>query len=460
MIPWLLVPPAVVSRTQGGGKAFHLARLAGLPIPPWLVVTPGAVVDGRLDGAVAAALTAALPRLGPGPYAVRSSAVAEDGAAGAFAGQLASYLDVPAPGVAAAVVEVVHSACGLGVWRYAQRLGLAPPAQVAVVVQAMVSARVAGVAFGVDPTRETRDALAIAAAPGTGQGLVGGAVSGDYYRLSAAGETLSLEISGPAPVLNEAERRAVLALLHKVEAQSAVPQDIEWALDQAGDLWLLQARPVTALPEAGDLAPGVVWDNANIVESYPGVTSPLTFSFIRRGYAQVYRRLFRLLGVPKGRLAALEGVFAGLLGYLHGRVYYQLLHWYRLVALLPGFATNRRALEQMMGLADALTEAQVAALAPATRRAGLWDRLVLARAAAGLGVQALLLPWTAARFTRRLAAALGPPPAPWPRLDAHQLVAHYRHLEGQLLGRWDAPLVNDLLCMITCGVARGVLKRW
>ncbi|MCV5942716.1 hypothetical protein OFN64_39175, partial [Escherichia coli] len=78
------------------------------------------------------------------------------------------------------------------------------------------------------------------------------------------------------------------------------PQDIEWAV-QGGRLYLLQSRPITtptaAPPEAGE---PTWWDNSNIIESYSGVTTPLTFSFASRAYRQVYRRLVRLFGVPQG----------------------------------------------------------------------------------------------------------------------------------------------------------------
>ena len=100
--------------------------------------------------------------------------------------------------------------------------------------------------------------------------------------------------------------------------------------------------------------PGVrrIWDNSNIIESYNGVVSPLTFSFAREAYAGVYRQFCRMLRVPAPVIAAHDDLFGNMLGLVRGRVYYNLLNWYRLLALLPGFAANRRFMEQMMGVRE------------------------------------------------------------------------------------------------------------
>ena len=77
-----------------------------------------------------------------------------------------------------------------------------------------------------------------------------------------------------------------------------------------------------------------IWDNSNIVESYSGVTTPLTFSFAREIYEHVYGQFCRLMGVPGARDRAREDVFRNMLGLVRGRVYYNLLNWYRVLALL------------------------------------------------------------------------------------------------------------------------------
>ena len=142
--------------------------------------------------------------------------------------------------------------------------------------------------------------------------------------------------------LTDDEVRAVAALARRVGHVFGRPQDIEWAIED-GALYLLQARPITALSEGVD-PDGVrcLWDNSNIVESYAGVTSALTFSFARRAYEEVYRQFCRLMRVPAGKIAAHDGTFRCMLGLIGGRVYYNLLSWYRVLALLPGLRVESR----------------------------------------------------------------------------------------------------------------------
>ena len=134
------------------------------------------------------------------------------------------------------------------------------------------------------------------------------------------------------------------------------PQDIEWAIEN-GSLYLLQSRPITTLRNIPDPDGALnIWDNSNITESYNGVTSPLTFSFARSVYEGVYRQFCRILRVPQRKIEANDLTFRCMLGLIQGRIYYNLLNWYRVLALLPGFTVNRRFMEQMMGVRESLPD--------------------------------------------------------------------------------------------------------
>jgi len=116
-----------------------------------------------------------------------------------------------------------------------------------------------------------------------------------------------------------------------------------------GNLFMLQSRPITSLGQIADPdSTLLVWDNSNISESYCGVTTPLTYSFARYIYEEVYWQFCRLLGVPESRLEVNADLFGRMLGLIRGRIYYSMLDWYRALALLPGFAFNRQFMEQMM----------------------------------------------------------------------------------------------------------------
>lgn len=442
-----------------GGKAAALARLvrAGFDVPPFFVVAADA-------GLEAAEIRAALARLAPegGRFAVRSSAAEEDGAGHSFAGQFESYLNVDADDVVARVAEVRASARAERVVAYRRERGLdsAAPSPAAL-VQRMLVPDAAGVAFSSDPVSGRRTVQIVAAVVGLGDALVSGEAEGDAYEVKRDGAvTVSRVGEGAAGrVLTDAQVTAVAALARRAADHFGRPQDIEWAIER-DRLWLLQSRPITTLGARPD-PDGTrrIFDNSNIAESYGGITTPLTFSFARTVYAEVYRQFCVLLAVPRPVVDDRRSTFENMLGLVRGRVYYNLISWYRVLAMLPGYSVNRRFMEQMMGVREPVPD-EVLADAPVATRAERWrDGLRLARSMAGLVLALMRLPRQIARFYVRLDTALGTPvDLASMRLD--ELTAHYRALERQLLTRWDAPLVNDFFAMIFYGVLRTLCVKW
>jgi pyruvate,water dikinase len=456
--------PPTVERL--GGKALGLARLAAgeFTIPHWVVLTieaqnaPQEQVQTELRSVLAAAgLTKA--RL-----AVRSSAVAEDAAHASYAGQFVTVLDVPASDEAAlwaAVQRVWNSSHGAHAVAYQSRNS---PGRVgmAVLLQELIDAEVSGVAFAADPVTGARDVVIIGATPGLGEGLVSGAVDGDLYRVAASPPAiLEQRAVADVPVLSDKQILAVAALATTLSARLEAPQDVEWCYGPdaggANQLWLLQTRPITTLGAKQPDGERRVWDNSNIVESYAGVTTPLTFSFARSVYEEVYLQFCRLMGVEESLLAQHRPVFANMLGLLRGRVYYNLLNWYRALSLLPGYSVNRAFMERMMGvrqkLADPPDSAPVAGPAH--------DTLRLVRMVGRLGREHRRLPQEIARFHAGVDAALRPLAqedlTAW---SPDRLVALYYQLERDLLRQWRAPLVNDFLAMIYFGVLGRLVEKW
>ena len=286
-----------------GGKAVNLAELlgAGFPVPDGFCVgTPAyaqaadtAEIAALLDAPdfpvrardallatpipddVAAAVTAAYLALGEAvPVAVRSSATAEDLPGASFAGQQDTYLNVV--GVDA-VLDAVRR-CWASLWTdraVAYRADAGIPhagTQLAVVVQRMVDAQAAGVLFTADPISGRRSRSVLDAAPGLGDAVVSGAVDPDHWVVD--GRTIT---SGPAAggCLTDRQVRDLVELGRRVEAHFGAPQDIEWALDGEGTLWLTQSRAITTLyPVPPQRRPGLrVHLNASLAQ---GLTRPIT----------------------------------------------------------------------------------------------------------------------------------------------------------------------------------------
>ena len=453
-------------KSRFGGKAAALARLLaeGFAPPAFLAISPNAFSQGN-SGVVAASglkaeLEATLQSVGPGPYAVRSSGMAEDGAEHSHAGQFETILNVPASQVLSSAKTVWLSGFSDAVETYRSVKSGGAAEAPAVVVQQMVEPNAAGVAFSADPVSGRRGRAVISAIAGLGERLVSGEEDGETWVVDREGTIL--EAPEMPEVLSVAQAQEIAELAARTEVAFGSPQDIEWAFDSEG-LHILQARPITTklLPAPQPDQTLTVFDNSNIVESYPGLVSPLTYSFALHVYSRVYRAFVRLLGVRESVIAENSAVFDNMLGRIDGRVYYNLVNWYRALALLPGFSLNREYMETMMGVSEPMPVEATNGVGPPPAKGlnKLKEYLRLTIVAMALVWQAVRLPRTRERFYDRLNATLESD-LDLRTANATQLAAEYRQVESTLLDRWDAPLVNDFLCMIAFGASRKLMERW
>jgi phosphoenolpyruvate synthase/pyruvate phosphate dikinase len=260
-----------------GSKAARLGELTrrGYPVPGGFVITAEAAIEPDGNGH-RAQTEAAYHELGAASVAVRSSATAEDLPSASFAGQHATFLNVRGTeSLMRAVAGCRRSLFSVAAARYRARRGIGGDGVgMAVVVQKMVDARAAGVAFSANPVSGAASEVLVEAAFGLGEAVVAGEVSPDRYALDKAtlavvqrlvdekpwayycdpdGDgTVRRAVAEPArPVLTDVEAAAIAALVREIEALFGAPQDVEWAIDEGGSLFVLQARPITALPGRG-----------------------------------------------------------------------------------------------------------------------------------------------------------------------------------------------------------------
>jgi phosphohistidine swiveling domain-containing protein len=231
-----------------GGKAAGIGELhaLGARVPDGVVLTSDVSLlppeeRERL-------LAAATEALGSGPFAVRSSGVAEDGADRSFAGMFETVLDVPREGLSAAANQVLASVSADRAVAY----NAADEARLAVIVQRMVSAAAAGVVLTVDPISGDRNSVVITAVRGLGERLVSGGAMGDEWVVRDGEATAHRQ---PEHAITAEQAIEVANEARRIAAARGAPQDVEWAFDADGTLWILQARPMTALP------PAVSWDS-------------------------------------------------------------------------------------------------------------------------------------------------------------------------------------------------------
>jgi pyruvate,water dikinase len=262
-------------RAAVGGKAYVVAELAaaGFRVPPGFVVTGGSRDDPGFDEQ----LTTAASRLGGGRFAVRSSGAAEDLPDASYAGLYETYLDVPIDGIGDAVRRCFAAGTSDRVTAHHRRHD-GGGSTMAVLVQVMVDVAAAGVAFTAHPVTGDRAQTVVTAVAGLGEPLVSGDTTGEEWTITAAGARLTRSASTAEPALSAEQTGTVAALARRVADRYGRPQDVEWAIDRDGRLWLLQARPMTALPEPVSWTPpgpGLWMRNFRLGEWLPEAVTPL-----------------------------------------------------------------------------------------------------------------------------------------------------------------------------------------
>ncbi|MEZ4864819.1 MAG: PEP/pyruvate-binding domain-containing protein [Caldilineaceae bacterium] len=328
-----------------GGKGSTLARLVqlGYRVPAGFVILATAFgAGGELSPDGRQQIAAHLQRLrGNGadvPVAVRSSALAEDSAQTSFAGEFETVLNVRTDAEFwAALDRVYRSAQTERVRAYSAAHGVDVAQRIAVVVQRMAPAELAGVLFTADPVSGSYSAMIGNYVHGLGEALVSGEADAENFTLSRP----KGKYAGP-PAL-KAYAKELFRVAAKLEQTLGGPQDIEWAVAQ-GKLYILQARPITTL-SAGNLddyeineslIEEALWVNTNVAEAVPDVFSPLTWSIIRGideelnfipGYyvwsgnicGHVYSNISRRVSAAHAMTGMTTERIVGLLGDLFGR---------------------------------------------------------------------------------------------------------------------------------------------
>ncbi|MEV5977703.1 PEP/pyruvate-binding domain-containing protein [Streptomyces sp. NPDC052114] len=458
----------------------------------WSKRAADAVLRAGVPDDVAAALLAAFDRLAgdAGTVAVRSCAVptaddaegGEDSAGDPFAGLGRSFLAVGRDELIERVAECWASAfTAEGVLYRATRDADPTATRMAVGIQRLVPAARSFVAFSRDPrgTRGAEQAL-VAAAYGLGEGVVQEQADVDHFSVprgtgaiesqlvtkkrrvvpDAVGGTTIGEVPADLaerPVLDDATARRVAELAVSLEEHFGLPQDIEGAITEDGDIHLVQARPAVIAPLATAAAPAdpaareLHWSNGNISESFAGFTSMLTYSVACELYTVGFEELYRRMGVSERTLQRHRYELRRMIGYLDGRVYMRLESWYRLHSQMRTFASIKRQWEK----AVVTVGSSVAMEAP-----GRLKRLAMrAREIPAAGARRALAPVRMRRFFGWWDERRDALPDPSTR-SAGEIVEDYRELWADVALRWGGTLVTNSHVIAELDLAERLMKRW
>ena len=325
----------------------------------------GAEIPPAIAGAIAQAY-AGLAGQNP-TVAVRSSATAEDLPGLSFAGQQETYLNVQGPAAALGAVQ----RCWASLWT-ARAIGYRArhdidqgTVSLAVVVQFLVPAEAAGIMFTADPVSGARDQAVITAAWGLGEAVVGGMVTPDMLTVEkASGQVLARETADKqvmtvrvnggteeqpvpeelkdVPVLSDQQAADLARLGVQIENLYGMPMDIEWTLAD-GAFAIVQARPITALPEP-EAAPPTEWPmpdpkgkylRASIIDLMPDPVSPLFATVAFKAYDAGLARAMSDITRSK---AVFSEHFVTINGYVYSDARFSGRElWWMLTRMLPAF---------------------------------------------------------------------------------------------------------------------------
>ena len=413
--------------------------------------------------------------LGSTDVAVRACVVGrheqpgEDDATDPFAGLTESHLYVGADALLDAISACIASLFNLRSVLYRTRRGIDPRIlSICVGVQQMMDGERSFVAFTHDPATGARGTV-VAAVYGIGEGAVAERADIDHFfvrvdgierlishkkrmlRRAPGGGVVGYRVPdelADLPVFSDAQIGQIAALADTTERLFSGPQDIEGVVTADSAIHLVQARPATSPRTPGT---AIEWTNHNLTESFPGVTTAMTYSHARVFYRMSFRDFYRIVGVPEDQLRTREHHLRRMIGYLDGRAYYRLDAWYALHSQLPGWDALRPMWERSLGLAGRHPEpGQVLDRRAITRIIGRSPRLIWAVMSFPRKLRQFLSWWDAQHIQ---SAGLS-------QKSVEELIETYRRVWSEAESRWGTTILAGYFSLAGYVAATALVQRW
>lgn len=329
-----------------GGKGAYLQKLVSwnAPVPPFFIITTETFNyfqrEGKIPKVVEERFEAFFEKY---PLiALRSSMISEDSMDSSFAGLFETLLDVTVENYLESLQRIFESTKSPRVKEYIQKKELTVSLEMAVVAQRLIKVDKSGVLFTRSPVGAT-GAIAIDAAYGMGEGVVSGLSDVDHYQYTRTKELLFSNLYEKKRVLEEKETIDLIDLSLKLEKKMNAPSDLEWGIKD-NELFVFQIRPITR-----DFPALSYFVDTNLSESYPGVVSPFTASFVKCAYENVFTESAQIMGATGKQLENLCFHYSNLISCVDNHLYYNLEHYYAAIRALPGGEKNIDNWHKMIG---------------------------------------------------------------------------------------------------------------
>ncbi len=341
-------------------RNLEVLRSRGINVPKFIVVEGPEGIDLSFSGAEL--------------FAVRSSCALEDSEEKSYAGQFKTLLNVRREEVGEAVRTVLESASKIDVYESfkgtaSKALKLHPGQPklegterppMRVIVQEMVASDISGVLFTANPQGLLNETV-IVAGRGLGEDVVTDRTETTTYYYNQDDQLYCFE-GQEEGVLTAEQLYRLVKIGEKIRHLFQREMDVEYAI-KGDDIFILQARPITTL-QYKDL---MVLDNSNIVESYPGVCLPLTQSFVRTVYYEIFRNLVLRLSGNRELVRQMEPILKNMVDVSSGKIYYCISSWYDVLQLLPFSSRIIPIWQEMLGVGNRKVTAHVNRVSPAVK---------------------------------------------------------------------------------------------
>ena len=268
-------------------------------------------------------------------FAIRSNSILEDNTKNSYAGQFRSFLNVSKENIEEKIELVKKSYKELGDNQSND-----------VIIQEMIDCDYSGIIFTANPIGILNEVV-ITVGTGLGENIVEDKVETTSYYYNKDDKCYYYEQQNNSILLNEKILKELFLLSEKIENIFNTYVDIEFGIKD-DIVYILQTRPITTL----NMDNLIVLDNSNIVESYPGVSLPLTQSFVKDIYYKVFKRCVLRLTNDSILINKMDNNLKNMVDVANGHIYYRITNWYDVLSLLPCEKKIVSIWQEMLGVTN------------------------------------------------------------------------------------------------------------
>lgn len=376
-------------------------------------------------------------------FSVRSSSCVEDSAENSFAGQFDTFLNVERGEIEQKITECVCSLYNENVLVYMEKAGLdIGMLKMNVIVQKMIDSDVSGIVFTANPQGILNETV-IVAGRGLGENVVSDKIDTTSYYYSLTDNIYYYD--GKEDLLSDEKVHEITEASKIICKHIGKYTDIEFAIEN-NRMYILQARPITTLSDKNP----IIFDNSNIVESYPGLSLPLTVSFVETVFAGVFKDAGRRLLKNKKELRKRYDILENTVGTANGRIYYNLNSWYSAIKFLPFSEKIIAVWQELVGVKYKEYDESKNEINPFIKASVYFNTLT----------ELLATPRNMKKLNERFINIKNYVYKRFEEeMSAKEILELYDKIQDQLLSCWGITLLNDTYAFIFTGLLKARLKK-